>query len=305
MLKTKKNDQYWLVTQPDHGQLAGTFAAHWGNEHFHQLGNYASVANPSRLRAETVFAIAQHDNGWIEWEAQPKLSGSEALPADLSEMVRNQRDGMDRWRIGLQRYPNAAYANLLISEHPRLLYKVPNEKQPARQEIHPLYWKDRPEILLPGSETMVDTFLDELHRLQSDWRDLLMKDEETRTWIEPESLRPHVRMLQILDGLSLGFTSSLIPVRSGQSRGLGQDAYELREVPRTSWTDRVTINVQPLGDDRVVLDPYPFDLDPLCVQVPVRVFDDDDASEASFQMRWHSVSPELLQFHIGSSERVF
>ena len=94
-------------------------------------------------------------------------------------------------------------------------------------------------------------------------------------------------------------------MRSGQSRGLGQDAYELREVPRTSWTDRVTINVQPLGDDRVVLDPYPFDLDPLCVQVPVRVFDDDDASEASFQMRWHSVSPELLQFTIGSSERNF
>ncbi len=305
MLKTKQNDHYFLVTQPDHGQLAGTFASHWGNDTFRPLGHYAPVANPSRLRAETVFAIAQHDNGWIEWEAEPILTGSESLPADLSEMVRNQQDGMERWRIGLQRYPDASYANLLISEHPRLLYQVPNQAEPKPEEIHPLYWKERPETLLPGSEHMVTAFLEELEGRQAAWRSRLLKDDETSDWLTPESLKPHVRMLQILDGLSLGFTSSLIAAESGSNIGLGEDAYPLLEVPRTSWSDRITINVQPLGNRRVVLDPYPFDLDPLPVRVPVRVFSSTDASEASFQMRWHSTSPDLLKFQIGSSSSAF
>ncbi len=301
MLKTKKDNQFWLVTQPDHGQLAGTFAAHWGNQRFHRLGEFSSVANPSRLRSQAIFAIAQHDNGWIEWEAEPKLSKDDRLPADLSEMVRDQQDGMDRWRIGLHRFPDAPYANLLISQHPRLLYGIRKTENPEPVDIHPLFWKERPEPLLPGSEEMADAFLDELLGLQQGWRKTLAADEETRTWIDPETLNPHARMLQVLDGLSLGFTSSLIPARSGENRGLGQDTYELREVPRTSWDDRVTIEVRSVSENRVVLDPYPFDLDPLVVRVPVKVFDADAPAEESFQTRWYSLSPELLEFRIGSS----
>ncbi len=302
MLKTKKNHQFWLVTQPDHGHLAGALAAHWGNADFHRPGDYSPVANPSRLRSETVFAIAQHDNGWLEWEARPGLSASDRLPADLSEMVRNQQEGMDRWRIGLRRFPEAAYANLLISEHPRLLYGIRKTANPAPEEVHPLFWRKRPEPLLPGSEESVDAFLEELRGLQSQWREVLSAGEETRSWIQPENLKPHVRLLQILDGLSLGLTSSLIPARSGQSRGLGRDSFELREVPRTGWDDRVTIEVRPDGESRVTLDPYPFDLDPLVVRVPVRKFDAGAGDEASFETRWYAREPELLEFVLGSPE---
>ncbi|MCB1064271.1 MAG: DUF3891 family protein [Verrucomicrobiae bacterium] len=305
MLKTEKNHQLWLVTQPDHGHLAGTLAAHWGNEAFRQLGSYSTVSNPSRLRTETVFAIAQHDNGWIEWEAEPKLSASDQLPADLSEMVRDQEDGMNRWRIGLRRFPEASYANLLISEHPRLLYGIRITENPEPCEVHPLFWKERPEPLLPGSEERVDAFLEELRVLQADWKETLSVDEETRGWIEPETLKPHVRMLQILDGLSLGLTSALIPSRSGPSRGLGRDTFELREVPRASWEDRVTIDVRPVSENRVVLDPYPFDLDPLVVRVPVRKFDVGEESADPFPMRWYAGEPEWLEYQIGSSASVF
>ncbi|MCP5520891.1 MAG: DUF3891 family protein [Verrucomicrobiales bacterium] len=301
MLKTEKNNRIWLVTQPDHGLLAGTLATHWGNRRFHRLGEFTSVENPAKLRLQAVFAIAQHDNGWLEWEAEPGLSRSDHLPADLSEMVRDQQDGMNRWRIGLRRFPDASYANLLISEHPRLLYGIRKTAAPEPVHVHPLFWRARPEALLPGSENAVDAFLDELEQMQSGWRRTLAGDEETRNWIEPESLRPHVRMLQILDGLSLALTSSLIPARSGESRGLGRDAFELREVPRTSWGDRVTIDFLPVSENSVVLDPYPFDLDPLRVRVPVRVFDRNDRSDEPFQTRWYATSPELLDFRIGSS----
>jgi hypothetical protein len=30
MLKTLANGRVWLVTQPDHGKIAGYLASHWG-----------------------------------------------------------------------------------------------------------------------------------------------------------------------------------------------------------------------------------------------------------------------------------
>ena len=34
MLKTKRGQKVWLITQPAHAELAGQMAAHWGNEEF-------------------------------------------------------------------------------------------------------------------------------------------------------------------------------------------------------------------------------------------------------------------------------
>ena len=56
----------WLVSQPDHAELSGLLAANWGNDEFARPGQFASANDPEQLRAETVLAIAQHDNGW--WE---------------------------------------------------------------------------------------------------------------------------------------------------------------------------------------------------------------------------------------------
>lgn len=305
MLKTKMNHQLYMVTQPDHGQLAGALAAHWGNDNFRPLGSLSSVRNSSRLREQAVFAVAHHDNGWFEWEAQPKLSEADRLPVDLADMVRDQQDGMNRWRIGLRRFPNAPFANLLISEHPRMMYGIRQQQIPEPSDIHPLFWKKRPEPLLPGSEQSVNAFLDELLDMQSAWKARLAADPETRDWIEPQTLKPHARMLQICDGLSLALTSSLIPAREGANQGLGQDVFELREVPMTSWEERVTIEVRPAGPRRVVLDPYPFALDSLPVRVPVRVFDADEQSSASHQARWHSTPPTLLEYWLGSSPESF
>ena len=76
------------------------------------------------------------------------------------------------------------------------------------------------------------------------------------------------RLLQLCDGLSRALCSSLIPAASDTTRGMGNDAFELRDVPRAGWKDRVTITVTPLGGGRIELDPYPFDCDPLPLLVP-------------------------------------
>ena len=93
MLKTLRDDKVWLVSQPDHAEVSGYLAAHWGNEEFTRPGYYAASNDPERLRAETVLAIAQHDNGWWEWEAAPELSEIDGLPLGLSELLRKQQVG--------------------------------------------------------------------------------------------------------------------------------------------------------------------------------------------------------------------
>jgi len=87
MLKTRFNDSIRLVTQPNHAVAAGYMAAHWGNEEFTKLGFYDNCSEPDKLAAETIFGIAEHDNGWWEWEASPSSSESDKLPLGLAEVL--------------------------------------------------------------------------------------------------------------------------------------------------------------------------------------------------------------------------
>jgi hypothetical protein len=47
-----------MITQNDHAQLSGLFAAHWGNEEFEKPRPYGSL----------VRAAMFHDRGWIRYE---------------------------------------------------------------------------------------------------------------------------------------------------------------------------------------------------------------------------------------------
>ncbi|MBV5344996.1 MAG: DUF3891 family protein [Rhodoferax sp.] len=51
MLKTNQDGKLWMVTQPDHSQIAGFIAAHWGNALFTRPGFFSeeTVADPERL----------------------------------------------------------------------------------------------------------------------------------------------------------------------------------------------------------------------------------------------------------------
>ena len=53
-----------MITQNDHAQLSGLFAAHWGNEQFEKPRPYGSL----------VRAAMFHDRGWIRYETSPQLN---------------------------------------------------------------------------------------------------------------------------------------------------------------------------------------------------------------------------------------
>ena len=143
MLKTKYKDKISFITPPTPAAVSGFFAAHWGNDEFTRPGYYSDSQDPETLRAETVLGIAEHDNGWWEWEASPETD-SDCLPKGLTEVLKNQQEGMNRWRIGIPRLSeNHPYASLLISYHAYWLYAHSSgaDKNPAF--VHPLFWKGK------------------------------------------------------------------------------------------------------------------------------------------------------------------
>jgi len=296
MLKTLRDDKLWLVSQPDHAQVAGYLAAHWGNDDFVRPGYYTRIPDSERLRAETLMAIAQHDNGWWEWEASPELADADGFPSGLVEVLKDQQAGMNRWRIGLARFDNHPYVNLLMSHHAYWLYAAKVQPSPDPAFVHPLFWNRSPEELFPGDREEGVEFIAELESLRRSWIEELRADHATASWVDPASFHPHGRLLQLLDGLSLSLCSDLIPARSGDAKGLGEDEFELHHVPRRSWDDRVTIEVSPSNERGIILDPYPFDTDPLPVGVPARVFNLPADRSGRFQTWWNARPVEMLEF---------
>ena len=138
MLKTTRDGQVWLITQPAHAELSGQMAAHWGNEEFAVPGYFAASADSERLRQEVVLAVAEHDNGWWEWEADPPLSADDGLPQGLGEVVANPVAGMERWRLGIPRLAERhPYASLLIGDHAHWLYEAQfNPRHPPELTHH-------------------------------------------------------------------------------------------------------------------------------------------------------------------------
>ncbi len=83
MLKTHIGNEVWLVHQPDHARLAGYLAAHW-EAPMNLRGRVLSerVTHADAIRDEVILAIAEHDNGWWEWEAIPSIDADDGFHLD-------------------------------------------------------------------------------------------------------------------------------------------------------------------------------------------------------------------------------
>ncbi|ATC65614.1 hypothetical protein CMV30_17605 [Nibricoccus aquaticus] len=76
MIRKELPDGWLLVTHGEHARLAGLFAEAWGNAQF---------ASPEP-RADILFAVAAHDDGWAARDAAPFLTKAaipEAFTKDL------------------------------------------------------------------------------------------------------------------------------------------------------------------------------------------------------------------------------
>jgi hypothetical protein len=161
-----------------------------------------------------------------------------------------------------------------------------------------LFWKREPEELMQGPHESADGFAGELKGIQNKLVARLRQDPVREDWINAEALKPHVRLQQLCDALSLSLSEPVIPPEYGEAIGLGGDRFDLRDVPRRNWEDRVTIQVRPTGDGNIVMDPYPFDLDPLPVSIAARIFEHPPKHPDERQSWWQAqpVTPLTFQY---------
>ena len=292
MLKTRHENTIRLITQPNHAVAAGFMASHWGNDKFTKLGFYGNCSESEKLSDEIIFGIAEHDNGWWEWEADPSSSESDKLPSGLAEVLSNPTEATQRWQIGTTRFEDShPYASLLINYHAYRLYNVAHEEE---NSIHPLFGNSKSfsNENSPQATSLIET-------LENQQKILKQRLDSLGGWhkdaIRPEILLPHARMMQIMDALSLYLCSDFIPPVSGKAKGLGRDEVEIKHVPRKDWQDKIKMHIIPQDDGTLVCDPYPFDEDNLRIPIIVTEIEDFTQNDIS-RMELYEIPKKIVSF---------
>lgn len=327
MIKSHVNGATWLVTQPDHARLSAYLAAHWGGTNgFLCAGAMDGAGGGSdvddRVREAVLMAIAEHDNGWQEWEATPLIDEQDGLPVSfLGLSVESPREGLDRWRRGVERFAERSpYAALLISLHMHWLYAWDIDDPPGGRDErfrYPLFSsanepRTDDDDALPGSEESVEPAPDETQAEHDRAvRRLLAEQAKKRAlmmarisgmgppWpraLEDDVLGPHVRLLQAMDAMSLLLCFG------------APKAMTLPAMPRAGMKDAVELAWRPTGQDgRVIVEPYPFDADPLPVEVSLRIVEAGDAmsdaasfDDAAARSRLHRLPMTTARFELAS-----
>ena len=258
-------EAYRFVTQPDHAELAGTFAEHWGNGAF----------DPPEPRASVVLAAHDHDDGWIDYDRRPHLD-EDGTPVDFREMPAGP--WIDLYDGGIEAVSSVdPYAGLLVSMHGAGLRSRRYGLSPDWPETAPAFsgfverQEDRQAELArsirdaDGPARLDDADLDllaALHESGGPPDDALAA--ASRLW-------RNYRLLQAWDTLSLSFCTSVSPPSYPAI-----DSVPTGEVGATE-----TLSIEAVGNDGFRVEPYPFDVDPLDVSVPTRTvakgaFEDDD-----------------------------
>ena len=106
MIITERGDEILLFTQPDHAALAGALMALWQRD--------GLPGHPRRQ--ELLLAIREHDNGWREADAAPRIDPASGRPLTFNRLSREDRIGI--WRRGVRRFATERpFAALLILRH--------------------------------------------------------------------------------------------------------------------------------------------------------------------------------------------
>lgn len=106
MIVSEDGNLLLLVTQPDHAHFAAELLSLWRSN--------GLPAHPRR--AELLFAVREHDNGWRETDSAPHCNPESGRPHDFLSLPREDR--IELWRRGVSRYAGERpYAALLIVRH--------------------------------------------------------------------------------------------------------------------------------------------------------------------------------------------
>jgi hypothetical protein len=248
-----------LGTQEDHAELAGQFAAHWGNKDFAQLRPYETM----------VFAATYHDSGFRSWEGYPPINMEKGRPSGFREAPFSppRLEGHTR-NIEWIRAKDP-YAGLIVSIHHTglLQYRYQTITSPKTTTRSA---PQRPEV---------QAFIDEQENSQKEQKKHLGGEDpkfDDEMWF-------NYRLLQIYDLLSLYFCCD-----GYVGHGLKENL--IAPVPVAYGSkEEVNLHIIPTGANSVRMEPYPFDHSSLEVSVRARIMtsgsfaSEDECMEAYFK----------------------
>jgi Protein of unknown function (DUF3891) len=242
MLRMESETGWWLITHPDHARLAGAFATAWGNAQFRK----------PEPRVRVLRGISSHDDGWIARDAHPSIT-REGKPSAFSIDLVGKYSAFEE--IDLREYlavresavriiaSEDAYAGLLILMH---TYNLLTDHA------------DRSTIGEEGL-ALLDAFLDKQREYREQLLATIVKDESLSTLQKThQTIEEHFRLLQACDNLSL-----LACV------AFASPSHLLHPLLLNDGT-HAKVTVLPIGPRAFRLTPWPFQMQQLSFEFPVR-----------------------------------
>jgi len=271
MLRLETETGWWLVTHPDHANLAGAFATHWGN----------AVFAPPKPRTNVLLGIHVHDDGWALRDAAPTITKQGKPSAFSSELVGKysafeEIDLADylavRERAVQQIAAKDAYAALLVSMHTYNLLTARADRT----------------TIAPAQLHLLDDFLARQQTLQDTLRTTIQSTAASAEAITNQ-IQDNFRLLQATDNLSL-----LTCVDYAAPATL------LHPMRKTNGTQS-EIQVEPQGNRTFHLTPYPFTKPSLTLTFPARhITGKTFATSAELQHQFAKAPVERLTVTIHS-----
>ena len=98
-----KPEKWLLVSQVEHARVSATLAAQWGGPAVPPVVCHPTDDHPhlQDVRRELLAAIAHHDDGWAQWEANPAIDPELGRPYSFLDLPREQ--SLPLWRDSVLR----------------------------------------------------------------------------------------------------------------------------------------------------------------------------------------------------------
>jgi hypothetical protein len=263
MLSPLDDGRLLIVNQPDHGRLAGTFVARWGNEEFAPPEPFVSV----------VVACGGHEFGWWDWEVEPFLNTKgEVIDYYRSNEVLGQTwaDFTGSWIERLAR--RDVYAGYLLSMHHEGL----------------LTGGFATDTLPHMPDRSGDAVVSDWSKRQRTLRAGLMEEMKGRPDLAPylndESILRGYRFVQMGDQFSQIICNrhpfDSIKRTTGPRLTVGP-------FPVRAGVPDTMIRIEPIDEVTATVDPWPFDTRQIEMQIPARIlskssYDSHDAFLADY-----------------------
>jgi hypothetical protein len=229
-----EGEKHFVMSMMEHMDLCTQMGRAFGNERFESLHPYDEV----------LYAVANHDRGWDDYDQQPIIDPQSGLPFIMAktppqEAVKTNKGSPD---FNEAHHP---YCGLLSSMHTWGLYN-------KRYGFSRFTLRIRPGTVsvpvLDVNRVMIDSMLDGEIKRQERLKTKLSENPATRALIEDPQLFQNYKQLQFFDTLSLYFHLYHASER-------GNETYI--HVPISSEED-TTVEVRQISDRVYSLDPFPF-----------------------------------------------